>query len=241
MQDIHNQTRVGALVTEDYRAAGVFKKFDIDFCCGGGQTLEQACARRNLPLDELIGELKTALKAPAGRHMNFADWDLSFLIDFIVNKHHLYVREKLPEVQAFADKVATVHGDRHPETRAIAGRWRDLAAELLSHMQKEEVMLFPYVKKLLQAGKEGAENPGAFFGTVRHPIQQMEIEHDLAGEIMHQIRELSDNFTSPPDACTTYRVLYATLREFEENLHEHIHLENNILFPKAIDLEQAAG
>jgi regulator of cell morphogenesis and NO signaling len=237
MQTIDRNSRVGEIVAEDYRTAGVFKKYGIDFCCGGGRTLDEACKRGEVAVEELVNALEeTAATAPGGG-MNFNDWDTNFLIDFIVNKHHLYVREKLPELTAYADKVARVHGERHPETLDVARMWRDLADELSSHLEKEERVLFPYIKQQVRAQKTATPAPVAPFGTVQNPIRMMEVEHDVAGEIMRQINELTGGFTPPEDACMTYRVLYANLREFEENLHEHVHLENNILFPRAVAME----
>ena len=237
MKNIDHHSKVGEIVAGDYRAASVFAKFNIDFCCGGGRSIREICSSKDLDEAVLLKELE-ALEAGRGDAVaNFNDWELSFLIDYIVNKHHLYVTKKLPELSAYAEKVAKVHGGWRPETIEVARLFKALSQELVIHMDKEENVLFPYVKMMAKAKKQGTELPMPPFGTVRHPIRVMEQEHDFAGETMRRIRVLTDHFTPPDGACTTYRVLYANLQEFETNLHEHIHLENNILFPKAFTLE----
>lgn len=229
---------IGEIVAEDHRMAVVFKRYDIDFCCGGKRSLGEECARRGIDIEEIGKALTEAGQMPAGRSANYQEWSLDFLIDYIVNKHHLYVREVLPQIREYAAKVANRHGNTHPETIAIANLFEELAIDLMQHLQKEEVILFPYVRQLEHARREKGAFPRAPFGSVNHPIQMMEMEHEFAGEHMHRIRELSQDFTPPPDACNTYRVLYTMLRDFEDDLHEHVHLENNILFPKAETLER---
>lgn len=237
--NITKNSKIGNVVAEDYRAASVFKKHGIDFCCGGGRSIHDACERKGVDPEAVLQELKAAGEDEKAAASEYNRWDIAFLSDYIVNKYHLYVREKLPELMAYAEKVAKVHGDWRPETRKIARLFGELQQELMSHMAKEEQVLFPYVK-LLSRAQKGGDKPLPPFGTVENPIHTMELEHDFAGETMRQIRELSDDYTPPEGACNTYRVLYAMLREFEENLHEHVHLENNILFPKAIAMERGS-
>ncbi len=233
---------VGELVAQDYRWASVFKKHGIDFCCGGGKTINAACKKKGINAAELEAQFyATEQQAQSAGNVNPSGWELDFLADFIVNVHHRYVRENAPLIQEFIRKVARVHGHAQPETVQIAGLFDELAAEMAAHMAKEEEVLFPHVKKLAAAAREGGvpEQPG--FGTVRNPVQAMEDEHERAGALMAQIRALSSDFTPPEYACNTYRVAYAKLHEFEEDLHRHVHLENNILFPKTIALEGQAA
>ncbi|MCO4293941.1 iron-sulfur cluster repair di-iron protein [Solitalea sp. MAHUQ-68] len=231
-----NDSTVGELVAKDFRKAEVFKKFGIDFCCGGKKSVKQVCSEKGVNYDEL----QTALNATESigtKAENYDQWSVEFLVDYIVNKHHTYVKDSLPVMLEFAQKVARVHGANHPENIEIAENVHALAAELNMHLMKEERVLFPYIQQLGKLKRENKQAGTPTFGTVKNPVNMMEMEHDSAGELMQAISKLSNNYTPPADACTTYRVLYAKLKEFEDDLHNHIHLENNILFPKAIELE----
>jgi len=168
---------------------------------------------------------------------NYNEWSLDFLIDYIVNNHHKYSRNKLPEIGAYTKKVAGVHGERHPELKEIYYEFTMLHGEMINHLDKEEEILFPYVKQLVEVKQQGQKPDQPDFGEAADPIAMMEQEHDDAGAAMRKIRELSDNFTPPEDACTTYRLLFENLEAFEKDLHKHVHLENNILFPKALQLD----
>ena len=228
---------VASLVTEDYRTADVFKKHGIDFCCGGKVSIKETCKKKNIDPVMLIDELSVIGNAVDPEH-DYAAWEADRLARYIVEKHHKYVRNNLDLIRQYADKVAMVHGLHHPEVKEIAVLYAQVADELAMHMRKEEVVLFPYIEQLCELKRKNlyAENPP--FGTVQNPIRMMEQEHDLAGDIMHRISELSGQYNPPPEACNTYRVLYAKLREFEDDLHMHVHLENNILFPRALELER---
>lgn len=229
---------VGEVVAEDYRLAAVFKRFGIDFCCGGGRTVQAACDKKGVTYEELEQALLFAKPPRDGAHLpDPRGWDLGFLADFIVNVHHRYVRESLPVLLQFATKVARVHGDDQPELVEIAILVEELAEELEGHLAKEERVLFPFIKELVAAQDRSVPPEPAPFGTVRVPIRAMEHEHDHAGTLMRRIRELSNDFTPPEGACATYRGLFAKLEEFEEDLHRHVHLENNVLFPRASALE----
>ena len=236
--EIRHQT-VGELVADDYRKAEVFKQFGIDFCCGGGQTVSEVCRKKGLSFDLLANELQKIEDDAVGSEPHDANtWDLDVLVEYVVNVHHKYVRANIPLLKEFTTKVARVHGHANPEVTRIATFFAELAAELELHMMKEERILFPYIKQMVEDQKRNAPRQYAPFGSVQNPVRMMEHEHDRAGSIMREIRQASQGFTPPEHACTTYRVSYFKLEEFEADLHRHIHLENNILFPKAIALEQ---
>lgn len=241
MQTIENSSlpTVGSIVAQDYRAASVFKKFGIDFCCGGGKSVAKACADKGVDQAQVEAALATLdqIPVPASR-LDFNSWNLPFLTDYIVNVHHRYVLDTVPQILAFAKKVAKVHGHAYPETVKIAELFTTLGQELLAHLDKEEQVLFPYIQRLWHTRSEHGKLIAPAFGSARNPIHMMELEHETAGEIMAEIRQLSNDFTPPESACNTYRVLYAMLEEFEQDLHQHVHLENNILFPKAMVLEE---
>lgn len=229
---------IGELVAEDYRKAEVFRQFGIDFCCGGKRSVEDACRKKGID----VSSVKTALKAVEqdtnSNTEDYASWDIGFLADYIVNKHHAYVTNSHPMLYELSEKVARVHGDRHPELIEIAAYFNEVAQELRTHMHKEEMILFPYIKELAAAKKNGTTVLRPGFGTIQNPINMMEAEHESAGGNLEAIRNLSNDYIPPVDACNSYRVLFAKLHEYERDLHQHIHLENNILFPKAIEFEK---
>lgn len=228
---------LGEITTEDYRSAVVFKKYGLDFCCGGKKTLAKACEEKGLDSDDMIEELK-ANSTISRPEQNYSDWKINFLIDYIINTHHVYVRKNLPIIRDFLTKTVNKHSDRHPELVKILYLFTQVYQELLQHMQKEEEILFPVMKNL----EDKQENKGINFtpkvGSIKGPITMMEQEHEDAGNAFQLIHSLSNNLTPPEDACKTYKITYAMLNEFEENLHLHIHLENNILFPKALSFEE---
>ncbi|PRY01226.1 regulator of cell morphogenesis and NO signaling [Pontibacter ummariensis] len=229
---------VGELVAKDFRKAQVFKKYGIDFCCGGKRSLAQVCEQKGIDKAALEQELNALPDTKAGNETDYASWEPSFLADYIVNVHHKYVRESIPALYEFTSKIARVHGKRHPELLEIAKHFVNVANELEAHMPKEERVLFPYIKQLDEAKKKGEKVSPPPFGSIQNPINMMEMEHEAAGSELEAIKELTSNYTIPADACATYTVAFKKLQEFEEDLHRHIHLENNILFPKALDLEK---
>jgi len=233
---ITDQKTVAEVVTKNIKAAHVFKKYGIDFCCGGGISIEKACTKYDVDYSLLEKEL-LAIDNGVSRTHNYDSWDLSFLIDHIINIHHSYVQESIPIVLQYAAKVAKVHGHHYNELMSIYSLFAEVAQELTMHMKKEEQILFPFIKQLVEAKKAGLEAPSPHFGTVNNPIRMMESEHENAGDTFKKIAQLSNNYTPPEGACNTFRALYSKLNEFEQDLHQHIHLENNILFPKAILLE----
>lgn len=232
---------LGEIAAKDLRKAQIFKKYGLDFCCGGKKTVKEACHEKGLDATKIEQELQQADTLPAARPLPYNEWELGFLADYIVNTHHSYVKKNLPDIKAYAEKVARVHGSRHPELIPIMHLVSEVYNEMMSHMVKEEKILFPYIKAI-SAANNGAEAPqAAHFGTVRNPVSMMEMEHEAVGKNMETIRKYSDNYTLPDDACASYSLLYRMLDEFEDDLHLHIHLENNILFPKAIEIEKASA
>jgi regulator of cell morphogenesis and NO signaling len=235
MVEITERT-VADVVTENIRTADVFKKHGIDFCCGGKVSIKSACEKKGVDYDQIINELAIAGEEKVYKE-DFSWWDLEVLIDHIVEKHHAYVTDSIPILIQYAEKVAKVHGEHAPENIEISRLFKIVAAELASHMQKEEMILFPYIKNINAAKKSGVGIDTPHFATVENPIRMMEAEHEAVGDIFKNIRKLSNDYTPPEWACNTYRALYAKLEEFETDLHVHIHLENNILHPQAVKIE----
>ncbi|MBN4085349.1 iron-sulfur cluster repair di-iron protein [Flavobacteriaceae bacterium AH-315-B10] len=234
MKTIEDKT-VAEVVAENIKTAHIFKKHGIDFCCGGGITIDKACKKKNIDYRQLKEELLNVDSAP--RAYEYNKWELDFLIDHIVNIHHTYVEESIPLIIQYANRVAQVHGHHYTEVIEINKLFTEVANELASHMKKEEIILFPYIKKLIRLNKDGGYVVPPPFGTVNNPIKMLEGEHENAGDVFKKIARLTNNYTAPEEACNTFRALYSKLEEFEKDLHLHIHLENNILHPKAIQLE----
>jgi regulator of cell morphogenesis and NO signaling len=239
MTDSFDTTTVGEIVATDFRAAGVFEQFGIDFCCGGRRSLADAC--RTAGADPIV--VRAALDTIAAGSDDAADdvrqWPLDRLIDHIVATHHAYVRIALPTIAHHLAKLATVHGERHPELARVTAAFDKLRHGLQQHLMKEEHVLFPYIREL--ATRTDAHPFVSPFGTVTNPIHMMEREHREAGEELRLIRELTNGYTPPADGCATYRVAFEELAQFERDLHRHVHLENNVLFPDAIALEQRSS
>lgn len=231
---------IGQIVTEDFRTAQVFKQHNIDFCCKGHRSLSEIAARKPVNTNQILTELEkiTARAEPEGMP-DYKSWPLDELAQHIEKKHHRYVEEKIPVLNAFLNKLCKVHGERHPELHKIASAFRESSGQLTQHMKKEELILFPIIRKMVRATRDGVTMDRPSFGTVQNPIRVMMEEHETEGGRYEEIRALSDDYTPPEDGCTTYRVTYSMLAEFEADLHQHIHLENNILFPKALVMEDS--
>jgi regulator of cell morphogenesis and NO signaling len=215
----------------------VFEQFGIDYCCGGRKPLSEACGANNLEIDAVLAALEAAAQAPAIAAKDWTKASLEELSGHIVAEHHAYVKNELPRLAILAEKVVRRHGDTQSELPLIQTKLALLDEELTQHLAKEEAVLFPYVTKLERALATGSTLPRGCFGTIANPIGMMTEEHDAAGTLLAEIRQLSHQFTTPIGACPTYHAFYDGLREFEQDLHQHIHLENNILFPRAIALE----
>lgn len=230
---------VGELALELPHAARVFERVGIDYCCGGRQTLEQACRNAKLQIEKVLDSL-TNEERPSASALN-RDWQdrsLAELIEHIVSTHHVYLRGEMPRLRDLLAKVCGVHGERHPELLSIRNVFSGLSQELSMHMMKEEQILFPHIAEMESAASSGRGMPEPMFGTVENPVRMMVAEHDSAGQALRDIREASQGFTLPEDACTSYRALYQALQELEADLHQHIHLENNLLFPRTVELER---
>lgn len=236
--NIQENNIIGELVAQDYRAASVFKKYGIDFCCQGNRTIQDACEAKQIDASSVVTDLIEANKATSESTIDYQSWPLDLLVDYIEKKHHRFVEEKTQEIKPYLDKICRVHGDRHPELLEINKLFNGAAGELAAHMKKEELILFPFIRKMPKAKQENTKLEAPHFGTIENPIQMMMHEHTNEGERFRKIETLSNNYTPPEDACNTYQVTFALLKEFEADLHLHIHLENNILFPKAIELEK---
>lgn len=235
--DIQENTIIGELVANDYRAASVFKKHGIDFCCNGNRTLSDASSAK-VSVEQLMDELNGITTKTTDDNVDYKSWPLDLLADYIEKKHHRYAEAKITEIKPYLNKIVKVHGERHPELRKVEELFLASAGELTTHMKKEELMLFPFIRKMVNAKMNNEPIPTPMFGSVRNPIETMMKEHTTEGERFVDIAALTDNYTPPSDACNTYKVTFALLKEFEEDLHKHIHLENNILFSKAIEMEK---
>ncbi|MFY9611234.1 MAG: iron-sulfur cluster repair di-iron protein [Blastocatellia bacterium] len=234
---INTNKTVGELAVELPAAARVFEKAGIDYCCGGGESFEKACAAAGIAADEVARLLEVADQSAAQPAQDWQTQPLSGLTSYIVTRHHVFTREELARLDDLLEKVRSVHGQNHPELLLIQGLYRELKQELTTHMQKEELVLFPYIEQLDEAARQGKPKPMAIFGTVANPVRMMMMEHDAAGEVLKQMRRVSRSFRVPPDGCISYSTLYQALEAFEQDLHQHIHLENNILFPRAVEME----
>jgi regulator of cell morphogenesis and NO signaling len=234
---------VRELATEIPNATRTFEKLGIEYCCGGTRSLRDACAHAHISVDDVLHALEQGSsdrQASGAELPDFKAGSLGDLIAHILTAHHGYVKQELPRIHQLLSKVVSVHGKNHPELGKIQQTFQMMSTELISHMMKEEHVLFPYIVRLQQTVRAGQAVPRPVFGSVSNPVRMMELEHNSAGAALKEICALSGNHTAPDDACFSYRTLYAALKEFETDLHQHVHLENNILFPRAIELERSA-
>jgi regulator of cell morphogenesis and NO signaling len=231
------RTRVGEIAAANPGAKKVLEEAGVDYCCGGAKSLNEACMHTGISAEELLRRLQENRQQMGPQEANWGRAPLADLTKHILEKHHNYVRRAVPRVTALLAKVKARHGEGHPELAAIEKEFLRLGEEMYAHMQKEEQILFPYIEKLERAteGREQLEPP--FFQTVRHPVHVMMKERDSAGQALHEMRRLSSGYKTPAEACGSYREAYRSLEEFESDMHAHVHLENNILFPRAVELE----
>jgi regulator of cell morphogenesis and NO signaling len=229
---------VRELVLANPAAARIFEQFGIDYCCGGNKSLVEACAKASVQVEQVISAIEKPQPIPDAR-----DWQIAPLMEltrYIVEKHHSFTREELKRLKSLLAKVVSAHGIRHPELTRVQSVFRDLDQELTMHMMKEEEILFPYIEKMEAAINTKRSLPPCMFGTVQNPVRMMMMEHDTAGDALREMRAITNSYAVPADGCVSYQELYRALLAFEADLHQHIHLENNILFPRSIQMEGAA-
>jgi regulator of cell morphogenesis and NO signaling len=227
---------IGEIVAADFRTAWVFENHGIDFCCGGKVALGTICAEKGLDLAAITGELEAVQNEPAERSQNYSSWALPFLADYIVNTHHVYLKENDEQIAAYARKIAGVHGARHPEVVRIAAIFDKIATDMAAHLKEEEEVFFPAIKRVAEARISGNTPDAGDRETIRTSLIRLHREHEEIGDAVHTIRHLSQDYAIPADVCNTFMLTYRKLKEFEDDLHKHVHLENNILFPKAAEL-----
>jgi len=219
---------IGEIVAQDFRAASVFKAAGIDFCCGGKKNLVEACSEKGIETVEVLANLKKLEFAPNTTTHNFIEWEPGFLCDYIVNTHHKYVLKAMPDLVHYTQKISSVHGDRHPELNEVSELFSKLSDELLLHLKNEEEILFPMLKRVLNSGSEELRT------ILISEIARLSNEHEFAGGTMDRINLITNHYKIPADSCNTYQVTFKLLEQFEDDLHTHVHLENNVLFPKAL-------
>ena len=234
----YSELTLADIVTKNFKTAGIFEKYNLDYCCGGKKTIEQACSENGSDPEVIYSEIEKINSEKVEIPERIDDWDFDFIVDYIINNHHKFVRNMIPLISLHTEKVASAHGQNHPEIKEVAKVFSAVYKELKQHMMKEEEILFPYIKNLVKVNKGEAKFEKPYFGRIGNPINMMELEHQSAGESMYSIRKLTNNYDPPSDACDTFRVCLKELKEFEEDLHKHVHLENNVLFPKSILLEE---
>jgi regulator of cell morphogenesis and NO signaling len=235
---INSEMTVRDVALEVPESTRLFERLKIDYCCGGNQPLGEACASAGVDVDsvmEMLGDI-TESQEPT---LDFQNASLPELVEHILETHHVFTKTEMDRLQLLVDKVLNAHGGNHPELIHVSELWLQLCADLKPHMFKEEQVLFPYIGAMAQAADQNRPRPFAPFGTVNNPVRMMMREHDIAGQILRELRVLTSDYRVPPDACISYQTLYAALENFEKDLHQHIHLENNIVFPKALVLENA--
>src|SRR5215475_1770550 len=237
--NIDAATTVGELASTISHAPRVLEKFGIDYCCGGGRSLVDACTAKGVDLIEVIRAIGSP-EEKGGADQNYYDLSQRELAEHIINTHHKYTRTGIHRISALIEKVVSVHSAHHPELLELRKTFGDLAGDLTPHMMKEENVLFPCIVAVEATVTSDSACPRAAFVTVQTPVRMTQFEHDLAGELLRELRRITSNYTVPADGCISYRTLYESLQQFEEDLHLHIHLENNILFPRAIDMESKA-
>jgi regulator of cell morphogenesis and NO signaling len=239
--EITSKTKVGDLAAANPSATRVLEEAGVDYCCGGQKSLHDACLHAGVSEEEILARLRENRQAVGEDDRNWLSAPLSELTEHIRSQHHRYVRETVRRIQPLAAKVKGKHGANHPELADVEALFSEVSSEMIAHMQKEERILFPYIEAVERAaqGKESIEKP--FFQTVRNPVHMMMQEHDAAAALVRQINQKSSGYAPPADACASYELLYRELQAFETDLHQHVHLENNILFPRAVALESTIG
>jgi regulator of cell morphogenesis and NO signaling len=237
---IDASTFVTDIVTHDYRAADIFRKYDIDFCCGGKWPLDMACRAKGLETEEILKELRRAMHHTAsGAVPEFDGWSIDFLADYILNVHHRYLHKALPAADEYVKRFLEGHRKKYPELSELQKIMQRLMKEIPPHMKKEEEVIFPYIKQIYHAWRHRESYASLLVRTLRKPVEEvMQSEHETVGKQLNRMREITNHYSPPANACLTHKVTFSKLQELDNDLVQHIHLENNILFPKAIALEK---
>ena len=229
--------KVKDIVTQNFHASEIFERLGIDFCCNGNRLLREALEEKQISNEKFLDELNKVNQSISSDNQRYSEWDLNFLAQYIVNNHHVYVKNAIPQIAAHLEKVFNAHGRKYHYISDVQNEFNLVADELTNHMAKEERILFPLIRYLVETKNLSEKPKSGGYGTIKNPIRKMEEEHVSAGSAMEKIRALTNNYSLPQDACTTFQITYKELDEFEKDLHKHVHLENNILFPRAIELE----
>ena len=237
--NITKESFVTDIVREDYRAAKVFRKYDIDFCCGGKWPLGLVCESKGIEYSTIKNELQNSFRnIHLSSSLRFDKWDVDFLIDYIINVHHRYLQEFLPQVRDHLIHFVNDHADQYPNLKEIKIQFEELYDEMFPHLRQEEEILFPYLKQITHAYKTRESYASLLIRTLRKPVEIMQHEHEAVSVILKKFREFTNNYTPPENACISHRVAYSMLKELDNDLVQHVYLENNILFPKAIEMER---
>lgn len=235
---INSDMTVRDIAVQLPQSTRLFEKLKIDYCCGGNRTLTEASSVAGVDVSDVVKMLEEqSEQAPQSSFVEFQRLSLPELITHILDTHHVFTKEELTRIEALTAKVIAAHGANHPELHLVGKLFEQLSADLKPHMFKEEQVLFPYILALEAAAQSNQSGPFAPFGTVNNPVRRMMLEHDTAGEILRDLRTVTSDYTAPGDACMSFRTLYEALAAFEKDLHQHIHLENNLLFPRAVEVE----
>lgn len=224
--------KIGEIVADDYRTSRVFEKHGIDFCCGGKGLLSTICKEQGLDLTTIAGELKEVKNKQIKRDQDYASWEIPFLIDYIINVHHGYLKENTEQIKASARKIAAIHGERHFKLFEISYIFDTIASDMSVHLKEEEEVFFPALRRVFMNSKSGTTQSVEDKKEILQSLEKLLSEHEAIGDAIHKIRHLTNNYTTPDDACNTFKITYKKLEEFENDLHKHVHLENNILFLK---------
>lgn len=236
--NITGNSTIGEVVAHDNRTSSVFKIHNMNYCCGGKQKIEEVCRENKIDVQLLLEELADVMNTSKEKRETYNEWSLSELADYIEKTHHRYCDAKISEIKSYLERIVHEHGLEYPELLAINKLFLETAGEMTAHMKKEELILFPFIRKMVKAMENGEILTPPYFGTVENPIAMMEEDHSDEGTRFDKIRELSKDYEIPQNGCYIHKITIALLKQFEEDLHQHIHLENNILFPKAIELEK---
>ncbi|MFN8431538.1 MAG: iron-sulfur cluster repair di-iron protein [Spirosomataceae bacterium] len=236
--ELISELKVGQIVRKNPKAADVFNEYGIDYCCGGNVMLSEVCEKQEINFEEISQKIEKTFEEKQPSSLDFDQFELDFLADYVTNVHHNYLYKNLPEIRFYVEKVFNKHGERFDYLPELHDLYLALEGDLLGHLPKEENILFPYIKKMINELKLKEKSEKPFFGTIQNPISVMHAEHDEAGEILHRLRKITNNYTAPENACNSHLVMISKLKEMDADLVQHIHIENNILFPKVVLLEE---